>query len=634
MPRRYRFGSFELDPRSGELRGAGGLLRLQEQPLQVLLFLIERQGEVVTRDELRQRLWPDDTFVDFEHGLHAAVSRLRDALGDESERPTYVETLPRRGYRLLVPADALESTRTAAPLTPPPSDGTDRSALTPHPPPRGAARGARRLRALAAALVLVVAAGFVAWRIARPRPSAASPVRLAVLPFDNFTGDDDQQFFVDGLHEELTYRLGQIQPRQLAVIGRTSVLRYKGSPTTIATVARDLAVDYVLEGSVRRSAPRVRITAQLIRGSDQSHVWTESYERDWNDLLAIQKDIGARVAESLALELVPAYQAQMARDASVSAAAYEQYLRGLYLWNQRTRDPLAQLTRAIGRFNAALEQQPDYAPALVGLADAHNSLAFNAVAPIADHYAQARAAVGRALEKDDRLAAAHATLAWMQLNVDHDWAAAGRSFARALELDPGDARTRFRYAHLLAVRGDLSGASRETTVAAQVDPLSAEIPEFQAFIAWYDRRPDAALASMRRASDLNANAARFGAFAAYAAAARGDCATARDELTRLRGAADDVPRTTEAAYALARCATDPGVVERFREDLAARRLVYPEAMIHFGRGELDEFFRGLDAAIDAQSPEVIWIGIEPLFRPLHGDPRFQAALRRVHLEAP
>ena len=175
-----------------------------------------------------------------------------------------------------------------------------------------------------AGALAVVALGAVAWRGGQPRPAApAHAVRLAVLPFDNFTGNADQQFFVDGLHEELTYRLGQIHPQQLAVIGRTSMLQYKGSTKTIADVARELRVDYVLEGSVRRSAPRVRITAQLIRGSDQSHVWTESYERSWSDLLAIQKDIGARVAESLTLELVPAYQAQMARDASVSADAYE-----------------------------------------------------------------------------------------------------------------------------------------------------------------------------------------------------------------------------------------------------------------------------------------------------------------------
>ena len=336
-PRRYHFGPFELDPRSGELRGPGGLVRLQEQPLQTLLLLIERQGEVVTRDELRQRLWPDDTFVDYEHGLHAVVSRLRDALGDSSEKPAFIETLPRRGYRLLVAAEAVEAQGGLVTQTTPlsvgrPSD-TDSPARVAVAPEASPSRAAPARRWLLVSISALAAAGIVAgWRMVPTRPTGLGrAARLAVLPFDNFTGDPDQQFFVDGLGEELTYRLGQIHPQHLAVIGRTSVQQYKHTPKTIAEVARDLRVDYVLEGSVRRAAPRVRITAQLIRGSDQSHVWTESYEQTWSDLLAIQKDIGARVAESLTLELVPAYQAQMDRDATVAAATYEQYLKGLFL---------------------------------------------------------------------------------------------------------------------------------------------------------------------------------------------------------------------------------------------------------------------------------------------------------------
>ena len=647
--RRYRFGPFELDPRSGELRSATGLLRLQEQSLQTLLLLLERPGDMVTRDELRRRLWPNDTFVDFEHGLHAIVSRLREALGDSSDAPIYIETLPRRGYRLLGPVEVVAGPAgppgAATPATPAsgsplhaPSPSADTS-TTPDVPGGFEAPtrrvGPHRLRVLAVLVGCIALGTLAAWPVGRWRGAApARAARLAVLPFDNFTGDDDQQFFVDGLHEELTYRLGQMHPQQLAVIGRTSMLQYKGSSKTIAAIARELSVDFVLEGSVRRSAPRVRITAQLIRGSDQSHVWTESYERSWSDLLAIQKDIGARVAESLTVQLVPTYQAQMERDASVAPAAYEQYLRGRFLWNQRVRDPLPQLTRAIGHFDAALQIQPSYAVALVGVADAYNSLAFAGGAPATASHARARAAVERALQLDERLPSAHATLAWMMFNVDHDWPAAERAFIRALELDPGDARTRFRHAHLSAVRGRLDEAAREALAARQIDPLSSEIPKFQAFLAWYADDDQQARSYMREAADMEANSATYGAFSAFVDAARGDCEGARKELAQLLTAADDIPYTTEAAYALGRCGTDPTMVAAFREELVARRLWFPTAHVHLGRGELDGFYAWLDTAIAAQSPEVVWIGLEPLFRPLRSDPRFQAALRRLHLDAP
>ena len=261
-------------------------------------------------------------------------------------------------------------------------------------------------------------------------------------------------------------------------------------------------------------------------------------------------------------------------------------------------------------------------------------MAFTGLSAASDSRAKALAAVTRALALDGRLSSAHATLAWMQLNFDHDWAASAQSFARALELDPNDARARFRYAHLLTVRGQLGEASREALAAGQIDPLAAEIPNFLAFLAWYGDDTERALAYMRQSADLAASTARFGAFAAFVDAARGDCAAARTELAQLRALADEMPRTTETAYALGHCGDAPAAVEAFREDLIARRLPYPTAMVHFGRGELGEFFRWLDMAIDAQSPEVVWLGVEPLYRPLHGDSRFRAALQRVHLELP
>ena len=632
--------------RSGELRREHRLIRLQEQQFQALLLLIERAGELVTRDELRHRIWPDDTFVDFDHGLHSIVNRLRDVLRDSAESPLYIQTLPRRGYRFLAPVETVSQPTAEVRISPsgadsPPVVGAaviaaEETAARAGPPAGSRARRVGevmfRWSSIAALLVLLAGGAVLSRRVIGPVPPASeASARLAILPFDNLTGEEEQQFFVDGLHEELIFRLGRMRPQQLAVIARTSVLQYRQSPKTIADIARELKVDYVLEGSVRRAAPRVRITAQLIRGSDQSHVWTETYERSWTDALAMQKDIGARVADSLAVELLPTYQARMERDTSVNPAAYEHYLRGRFFWNQRTREPRQQLTRALGHFERALKEQPDYAEAFVGLADTYNSLAFSGAAPAEDAHASARAAIDRALQLDDQLPGALATQAWMKLNVERDWDAAQRSFTRALELDPHHALTRFRYSHLLAVRGRLGEAERQAQIARQVDPMSYQIAALLAFLAWYAEADQQALSYMREAADLEPSELRYRAFAAYVSSVRGDCESARRELEQLRTVSDEFPHTSEAAYALARCGKAPTVVEQLRKELVAQRQLFAATLIHLGRGELDEFYMWLDRAIEARSPEVIWLGVEPVYRPLRPDPRFQAALRRLNL---
>ena len=329
LPRYYRFGHFQLDPRSGELERDGVGVRLQEQPLQALLLLLERTGDVVTREELRRRIWQDETFVDFDHGVNSIVKRLRDALGDSAENPVFIETLPRRGYRFLVQVEAI------APVSAP-------KAPVGATPPDATTGTQRRGWGIAAAIVVVslAAAAYIAFRLMSPRAAAPATrqVRLAVLFFENLTGHQDQQFSADGLHEEMISRLGRMQPGRLAVIARTSVMPYRDASKSIATIARELDVDFVLEGSVRQAGERFRITAQLIRADDQSHLWTATYDRSWSDVFAIQSDVGARVADSLALELLLASEAAAAHG-HVSPKAYEHYLKGRFYWNQRIRIP-------------------------------------------------------------------------------------------------------------------------------------------------------------------------------------------------------------------------------------------------------------------------------------------------------
>ncbi len=627
-PARYRFANCELDARTGVLQRGGTAVTLQEQPLRALLLLIEHAGDVVTRDELRRRVWDDETFVDFEHGLNSIVSRLREALGDVAETPTFIQTVPRRGYRFLA---APEPVPGAAPSPAGPGesvafDHTESSART-----GGISRGRGARAWLIAAGIASVAAG--AYAIARStslpaRPSAPHPVRLAVLPFENLTGSDEQQFFADGLHEEMIVRLARMQPRELAVIARPSVMHYREAPKPIAVIARELGVDFVLEGSVRRSGDRFRVTAQLIRARDQSHLWTESYDRSWDDVLAIQSDVGARVAESLALQLLPPSQAGAAAG-RIGAKAYEHYLRGRFYWNQRTRNPPAQLGKATDEFRAAIAAQPEYAMAYAALADAYDSMFFSNPAAGDTPYSNSRDALKRALQLDPSLPAAYSTLGWMTLHFDRNMAEAQRAFERALALDPADSLARFRYAHVLAIRGRVADAEREAEAARRYDPLSADIPDLMAWLAYYRGDRAAALRQMKAASDLQGNSTRLCMFSAYLAAADGDCGAATPQLGP--PAVDmDTLRMGEAVFARARCGDARSVAE-LEQELLKTRLTYSTALFHYARGDRDGFFEWLNRAIDERFPEALYLGVDPLFEADRGDSRFQSALRRLGL---
>jgi TolB-like protein len=483
--------------------------------------------------------------------------------------------------------------------------------------------------AIALAAAIVVGGVVVRQAIARRGGARATgQARLAVLPFDNLTGEDEQ-FFADGLHEELIVRLGRLQPRRLAVIARSSVLPYRGASKSIAAIARELGVDYVLEGSVRRVGERFRITARLIRAANQSHLWTEIYDRSSSDIFAIQTDVSARVADSLAVELVPPYEAAGAGDARVSPQAYEHYLRGRFYWNQRTRDPASQLAHAIEQFKMAIAEQPDYALAYAGLADAYDSVFFSSPGFAQDVPSSARRAIDRALQLDDRLALAHSTLAWMTLHFDHDVPLAEQRFRRALELDPNDSLARLRLSHVLAARGRLREAEREAETARRTDPLSAPIADILAWYAYYRGADAEARERMREAADLDGNPMKAHVFAAYLDAINGGCSGSAAELGPA-AAAPDTLRFGELAFVTARCG-DAARGQRLLRDLAERRLAYPAAMYEFGRGHLDAFYDWLNRAIDERFPEPLYIGVDPVFDGERKSPRFQAALRRLGL---
>jgi TolB-like protein/DNA-binding winged helix-turn-helix (wHTH) protein len=399
------FGPFAVDLKTGELQKHGRKTRLHGQPVQVLGLLLERPGELVTREDLRSRLWGSGTFVDFEHGLHAAVNKLRAALNDAADHPRYIETIPRLGYRFI---GTIESHEQSPATLPDVVEGTAQAAGK-----GGGTRPFPRRRVLPLALtlailfVVTVVAAFWPYRTATRSNASGPRLMLAVLPFENLSGDPDQGYFSDGLTEELIAGLGQLDAARLGVIARTSVMAYKGTAKRVREIGHELGVDYVIEGSVRRDDARIRVTAQLIRASDETHVWAGSYDRTLGDLLPVQTELARVVAGQLQLRLSGVDAPSSTATRQVVWEAHEAVLRGRYFLEQRTADSIH---RALQYFERAIAMEPSYAQAHVGVADAHILAVTYADAPAEEAMTRARAAVLKALELDERDAAVHAWL--------------------------------------------------------------------------------------------------------------------------------------------------------------------------------------------------------------------------------
>lgn len=437
------FGPFQLDLATGELRKEGHNVRLQQQPLKVLALLAQRPGELVTREELQQKLWGDEVFVDFEHGLNFCIRQVRAALDDLADQPRYVETLPRRGYRFIASV-------TRAPPTGPVPPATD-----------ARPRSWRVWSALAVALL-----GLAGLVVARERGrAAAAQVMLAVLPFENLSLEADT-YFADGLTEEMIAQLGRSSPDRLGVIARTSAMTYRGTKKTVDQVGRELGVSYIMEGSVRRDGDRVRITAQLIRVSDQTHLWAESYDRRLADVVALQEEVAGHIARALRLRLVPDVP-----DGTVppAPAAYEAYLRGRHLAAKMAPEPLRM---SIAQYDEAILLDPQFALPHLGLAETYERLVDIGAAPPAELFPKVRDEAQRAIALDPGLADAHRCLAVALFYFDWDLPGAAREFALALLQGSGLASTHHSYAWYLVSLGRMDEAVSAAEKAVRLDPAS------------------------------------------------------------------------------------------------------------------------------------------------------------------
>jgi TolB-like protein/DNA-binding winged helix-turn-helix (wHTH) protein/Tfp pilus assembly protein PilF len=479
--RLIRFGVFEVDLRAGELRRNGALIRLQSQPFLLLVTLLKQRGELVTREELRRILWPEDTFVDFDHSLGTALNKLREALGDSATNPRFIQTMPRKGYRFIAPIDPVEDMESMPEPT----------VLT---PALAAQRITRwKLYGGAAALLFL---GLLSWFWLRGRPS--EPVRsLAVLPLENLSGDPSQDYFSDGMTDELITELGQFP--ELRVISRTSAMLYKNAHKPLPQIARELNVDAVVEGTVLRSGSSVRITAQLIRASTDKHLWAQSFEVELRDILAVQRKVAKSIAGQIRVKLNPNIHDH---SKSVDAEAYEAYLKGRYFWNRRTPEGLK---KAEEYFKQAIAKDPTYAQAYSGLADSYALMGDweYGLLPPSEAFPRAKEAATKAFALDNSLGEAHTSLAFVLDLYDWDWDAAERQYRLALDFTPSYATAHQWYAWHLIVLGRNEEAIAEMSRAASLDPLSLIIGADMADIYLIAHRYDDSIRQSRAALELD-----------------------------------------------------------------------------------------------------------------------------------
>ncbi|HEX4074833.1 MAG TPA: winged helix-turn-helix domain-containing protein [Candidatus Acidoferrales bacterium] len=640
----YRFGAFEVNPHARQLRKHGVRLKLYGQSFEILLMLLARPGEVITREQMRDRIWPEGTFVDFEHSLNTAIKNLRRALSDSAESPSFIETLPRVGYRFLArveniaPETAADEARTTVPADAMAAEVAFHS-------PAGVAStsasesksGARWQIPVAAALILAAALGaYLQWLRPHAQSVAESGrIMLAVLPFENLTGDPAQEYFTDGFSEEMITQISPLDPEHLEVIARTSTMPYKNARVPLDQIGRQLGVQYVLEGTVRRDADNVRVSAQLTRVKDQTCLWSHEYNRKLSGSLALQDEVAREVVDQIRLTFGGERARAAARPAVASPAsseAYDFYLRGRYFWNKRTADGFQQ---AADYFQQAIDKDPNYARAYAGLADTYALMCSWNLVSKDEFVPKARAAALKALEIDDTLAEAHTSLALVVENYDWDWQTAEREYRRAIQLDPGYATAHQWYAEYLTWQGRFDEATVESEHARQLDPLSLIIAADRGAMLYYSRRYGQSIEQFRGVLAMDPNFPRAN-FVVYPYVKSGMYAEALSDIEAQRRAIGDSDWILSMlAYADANAGRSVEARQTLDqlEQLRRRVPMDPQLMVfpYIGVGDNRKALDALQRAYTAHSNLMTSLKVDPVFDPLRNEPRFQELLRRVGL---
>ena len=612
----YRFGAFELNPRTGELRREGTLVKLQPQPFRVLALLVERAGDLVTRDELKKALWGDDTYVDFERGLNFCINQVRAALGDAADSPHFIQTLPRRGYRFIAGV----------------SSGSDqgRTGVRPRSDPPAGLRFGSYVKGVVFLALIVAGATY----LARTATTPASPqprTMIAVLPLEDLTGDPPPFWFADGVTDELIAQVGRVSPQRLGVIARTSAMAYRGSSKTIGGIGRELGVSHVVEGSLRREGNRIRITVQLVGVADQTPLWSETYDRSGHGSLTIQSEIAAQVARALALELLAVPWTAATWAGTSNPAARDALLRGKHFVNRGTPDDFR---AALTHIEESVRVDPSFAAAHAARAEVYHLLAMFGAIPPVDAYARARVAASEAVRLDPNLGDAQASVGLVELWANWNPAAAAAAFSRAVALNPSDAGAHHDLAWALVALERFDEAAAHVTRARDLDPLSPRASNDIGWLFLQIRQPTEAMRACRQTLALDPESIEGQQCLERAHLQRGELtealAAARTAFVRRRAsvpaALDESGTPQERLLRLWRWR-----LERLQAAAPGRHVSpYTLAMHHAVLGDDDAALTQLEQAFESRAAAMVLLRTDPIFEHLRGDPRFQQLVDKIH----
>ena len=629
MPNResatLRFGPFEMDLRSEELRKQGTLLKLPPQPFKLLALLAQNQGQLVTREELQRRLWGNETHVDYDVGLNSCIKQIRSVLNDTSNASRYIETLPKRGYRFIAPVESRFSEAVVG--------GENPENLRRVSPAVGAVHDLPRAL-LSIVLISIVAAlvglGYLALEGSRSLPSAfgtnGSRIMLAVLPFDNLTGDTDKNYLADGVTQELITHLSGLRPSRLGVIARTSAMQYRDTEKTVVEIGAELNVSFILEGSLRVDDNRIRINGQLVRVDDQATVWSGGYERELQETIALQRDVAQRVTRALSIELLSPARAAQGVTALTTSEAYDTYLKGRYFLNRGSGEDIE---KGVQYFLAAIEADPFFASAQLGLAEGYLLLGQSRKKPAEDFYQMAKHAARKAVDLQPTLAEAHFVDALATWYSDWDWERAGAAFERAIQFNPGLAKAHHWYAYYLSSLGQHGRAIAEVRIARQLDPLSPLVNSDVGWFYYFAGSYDQAIEECRRTLELEP-----GFLLAHACLVESYDRNGKDEealaeaLESLAAAGATEEELTEIGK------LDPSEgrenIRRWwlthRDDLGP----YARALIHLRLGEQEQALEFLEESFTARDLWLPALREDPRFDSLRSEPRFETLYQRLN----
>jgi TolB-like protein/DNA-binding winged helix-turn-helix (wHTH) protein/Tfp pilus assembly protein PilF len=634
----YRFGPFELRTGAHQLSKGGTKVKLSGQPYLILEVLLSRAGEIVTREELRQKLWPADTFVDFEHGLNTSVKKLRQALCDSAEAPRYIETAPRLGYRFIATVEVLPERKPQSLVEAEPAASLSPIVVSDTPP-----RARIRRSIFAFAFVVVVLFALIwymqstgrikSWRDSSSAGLAVNPRKvissIAVLPLENLSNDSSQDYFTEGMTDELINDLAQLGG--LRVTSRTSVMRYKGGTKTVPQIAQELGVDALIEGTVERVDNRVRIRVQLIDAATDRHLWAHSYDHELKDVLLLQSTAAHDIATEIEGQVVASpNQLHALNERAVQTDAYEAYLKGRFFWNKRT---LPSLQQAVKYFQQAIAFDPSYARAYAGLAESYAIMGYM-VSPSNEPALKGRAAARRAIELDDQLPEAHTALGFIAENHDWDWRTAEQEYQRAIQLNPNYATGHQLYAECLALQGRFDEAFPEIERARQLDPLSLIIATDNGAILFFAHQYDRAIEQFRAVLEMDPNFPRAHMLI-IAYVQKGLFADALADVERLRRSEETGWTWGTIAYTYGRSgqrAKAKFALEQL-ERVGRSQVVDPLsfAVAYIGIGDKEKALVWLQRAYQWHSSSLTALKVDPTYDPLRNDPRFQALVGRIGL---